>query len=1000
MGPIGNDRVFSISVESLVWIARDVLGHVERRRFRSLLRGGNVMRALILSLLLTVLVVSVAGAATRHVPSEYPTIQAALNASVAGDIVFVAAGTYHENLTMKDGVTLTSESGPGTTVIHGDGTNSVISCAGLSSATNIVGFTIQSGAHGVVISGGGPRIAGNIIRDNGPTADGAGIYCENCTALIEENTFQNNSSTGWGGGGVLVIGTSNVTIRKNIFRNNSAVYGGGGVGMSGATATASVSENLFWQNTARYGGGIGSGNGARITIESNTFYANEALYGASINLGPASATVRKNIIAGSMGAGLRCDGPSVVSGCNDYWGNQSDCEGCTFNPESDMTVDPLFCDAAHGDFHLEEGSPCDDHPACGRIGAYGLGCPAVPTPHHPVILSISPPAARIGHQVAVVFALVDGAGQKVWDRGVSASVGSVFGLGTFGTVSDLPDTTYQVEYTAGLSVGTDSVYVHDPECTGDQRVWASIDITGADHPEIVSVSKSNLGLGEASQVVFRILDGAGSKMLDVGVQATLSSLSGLGTFGPITPLPDTTYTAMYVAGFVAGEDSICVYDAECGGNNYAWAVVDIIPAPDILSVEDVPNDQGGRVSIGWRRSSIDAHPDTFVTHYSIWRSVTSASETESADLAVVTAADVGPDFQGPGHRLAVLGFAMYLWEWIANVPAHHFEGYSYTAPTLQDSTSLSPAQHYFLVSAHTDRQLVFRDSEPDSGYSVDNLAPDPPAGVRGQYTPGEGILLAWAPNDEADLSHYAVYRGADPDFVPGPESFLGATADTSFVDRSSGGFVSYFYKLSALDIHENESRWSVLRVEAPTAAYSPELAAAMTEQGICLSWKARPGASGYHVYQREEGQDVYSRLTEAAISPGSAAYSYELSSYPNVTTYFMLAVLLDGETEMRYGPVVVYPLSTQILSCSPNPFTNGTRVRYTSAADGRGTLRVFDSSGRLVRLLQEGVLVRGAHSLTWNGRTGDGEEVCAGVYFVQLEVGGIVDTRKIVLIRR
>src|SRR3990167_2016782 len=48
-------------------------------------------------------------AATRIVPDDYPTIQAAIDAASPGDTIIVRPGTYFENLTLNKSVVLTAE---------------------------------------------------------------------------------------------------------------------------------------------------------------------------------------------------------------------------------------------------------------------------------------------------------------------------------------------------------------------------------------------------------------------------------------------------------------------------------------------------------------------------------------------------------------------------------------------------------------------------------------------------------------------------------------------------------------------------------------------------------------------------------------------------------------------------------------------------------------------------------------------------------------------------
>jgi len=539
-----------------------------------------------------------------------------------------------------------------------------------------------------------------------------------------------------------------------------------------------------------------------------------------------------------------------------------------------------------------------------------------------------------------------------------------------------------------------------------EDIWLATDLpTGAhlaaDHPEILSVSPPYVGLGQKSVVVFCIRDSTGGKIGDEGAAANLSSLFGLGSFGPVIVMLDTTYQATYTAGLVPGTDSVYVYDPECMTKQYAWSAIDIIPPPQIVSIKDVPDDQGAKVSVRWKRSAIDTSPDTSITHYSIWRSIPPLSGTGPESLPLVTAADVGPDFAGPGYRVTVSGSNTYYWEWIGNIPAHYFEGYSFTAPTLMDSTSRNPGWHYFLVSAHTEHPFAFRDSKPDSGYSVDNLAPDPPSRVSGRCIPGVGLLLIWDPNSEQDLSHYAIYKGLDSAFVPDEARLIGTVTDTSFVDRSFNPSVVAYYKLTALDIHENQSKWTTLRTEGgPTVLYTPQLAATVSDEGIQITWYGLPDATGYHLYQRKEAEEVYTRITETPIPSGRARYTYELNEYPEVTTYLLLSALMPAGIEVRYGPVVVYPVKTGIVRCSPNPFSLSTQVEYSAASDMVGSLRVYDVTGRLVKTLLDGNFVRGTRSVVWDGSTHAGVRAAAGIYLLRFETDGLVESRKLVLTRQ
>jgi hypothetical protein len=85
----------------------------------------------------------------------------------------------------------------------------------------------------------------------------------------------------------------------------------------------------------------------------------------------------RNIGYGNGAYGVRWTKPDVsVARCNDWFGNVLGAVQGKPPSDEDLALDPLFCDATGGDFHLAANSPLLDGPACGLVGALGVGCPA------------------------------------------------------------------------------------------------------------------------------------------------------------------------------------------------------------------------------------------------------------------------------------------------------------------------------------------------------------------------------------------------------------------------------------------------------------------------------------------------------------------------------------------------------------------------------------------------------------------------------------------------
>lgn len=87
---------------------------------------------------------------------------------------------------------------------------------------------------------------------------------------------------------------------------------------------------------------------------------------------------------------------------------------------------------------------------------------------------------------------------------------------------------------------------------------------------------------------------------------------------------------------------------------------------------------------------------------------------------------------------------------------------------------------------------------------VDHKPPAVPRGLVSITGDGE-VMLLWYHNTEPDLEGYRVYRGPAP---KGPYYLIGETNLDYFLDDGLINGQTYFYAISAFDIHNNESELS------------------------------------------------------------------------------------------------------------------------------------------------------------------------------------------------
>jgi hypothetical protein len=74
------------------------------------------------------------------------------------------------------------------------------------------------------------------------------------------------------------------------------------------------------------------------------------------------------------------------------------------------------------------------------------------------------------------------------------------------------------------------------------------------------------------------------------------------------------------------------------------------------------------------------------------------------------------------------------------------------------------------------------------------------------------------------------------------------------------------------------------------------------------------------------------------------------------------------------------------LSFSPNPFMRETQIQYQVSHAGEVDVKVYDTSGRLVRTLVHEMSDPGYYRLIWDGKDNTGRALSAGVYFIAFAI--------------
>jgi len=84
---------------------------------------------------------------------------------------------------------------------------------------------------------------------------------------------------------------------------------------------------------------------------------------------------------------------------------------------------------------------------------------------------------------------------------------------------------------------------------------------------------------------------------------------------------------------------------------------------------------------------------------------------------------------------------------------------------------------------------------------------------------------------------------------------------------------------------------------------------------------------------------------------------------------------------------------------APNPFANGTVIRFAVPSRMRTRIAVYDVQGREVNVLTDAIMDPGKHQVQWDGKDRHGRQVSSGIYFYRFVTPNAVMHKKMVMLK-
>jgi hypothetical protein len=208
--------------------------------------------------------------------------------------------------------------------------------------------------------------------------------------------------------------------------------------------------------------------------------------------------------------------------------------------------------------------------------------------------------------------------------------------------------------------------------------------------------------------------------------------------------------------------------------------------------------------------------------------------------------------------------------------------------------------------------------------------------------------------------------------------------------------------------------------DEPLPVELTEFHAEVVNGGIKLHWTtaSEMNNAGFKIYRKDGDLPGFQNLEGLIEGAGTTSepqqYSFtDNDVQPNILYTYQIADIEEGTGVETLHPAITIMATKEGLESSdipdkyalhanyPNPFNPTTTIEFDVPVGtyNHTSLRIYDSSGKLVKTLIDEPMDAGKYSVSWHGKDDSGNAVSSGTYYCKMVTEEYSETRQLVLLK-